>query len=118
LGVTCDNASNNNMIKHLTELLPDFAGEPNRIRCFAHMLNLVAKSLIPTQSWTKKPLNRVRMNESSLSLPRDPRNQFEEDVHPVKLVMAKVSQCYNRRVLTLIAHLGLPMSTAASSSTG
>lgn len=47
LGVTCDNASNNDaMIKHLTELLPDFDGAPNRVRCFAHVLNLVAKSLI------------------------------------------------------------------------
>ncbi|KAI0743016.1 hypothetical protein C8Q80DRAFT_1081465, partial [Daedaleopsis nitida] len=47
LGVTCDNASNNDvMITRLAALLPDFDGPPNRVRCFAHVLNLVAKSLI------------------------------------------------------------------------
>lgn len=34
------------MIKKLVDLLPDFPGEVNRVRCFAHVLNLVAKSLI------------------------------------------------------------------------
>ena len=34
------------MIARLASLLPDFDGPPNRVRCFAHVLNLVAKSLI------------------------------------------------------------------------
>ena len=34
------------MIKRLATLLPDFEGQPSRVRCFAHVLNLVAKSLI------------------------------------------------------------------------
>ncbi|PIL36561.1 hypothetical protein GSI_00250 [Ganoderma sinense ZZ0214-1] len=47
LTVTCDNASNNKtMIEKLVDLLPDFPGEVNHVRCFAHVLNLVAKSLI------------------------------------------------------------------------
>ncbi len=47
LGVTCDNASNNDtMIEELARVLPGFAGAPNRVRCFTHVLNLVAKSLI------------------------------------------------------------------------
>ncbi len=45
--MTCDNASNNDtMIDELARVLPSFAGAPNRVRCFTHVLNLVAKSLI------------------------------------------------------------------------
>ncbi|OJT15390.1 Zinc finger BED domain-containing protein RICESLEEPER 3 [Trametes pubescens] len=47
LGVTCDNASNNDtMLAKMMDLLPNFSGELARVRCFAHVLNLVAKSLI------------------------------------------------------------------------
>ncbi|TFK81779.1 hypothetical protein K466DRAFT_452428, partial [Polyporus arcularius HHB13444] len=47
LGVTCDNATNNDaMVEALMKLLPGFPGEVNRVRCFTHILNLVAKSLI------------------------------------------------------------------------
>ena len=46
LSVTCDNASNNDtMIASLDEDLPAFLSL-NRTRCFAHILNLVAKSLL------------------------------------------------------------------------
>jgi hypothetical protein len=34
------------MINELADLLDDFPGETNRTRCFAHILNLVAKSII------------------------------------------------------------------------
>jgi hypothetical protein len=34
------------MIEELSELLHDFPGEANRTRCFTHILNLVAKSII------------------------------------------------------------------------
>ena len=47
MGVVCDNASNNDtMITELATLLPHFPGAPNRSRCFAHVLNLTAKSII------------------------------------------------------------------------
>ena len=47
LSITCDNASNNDaMIDELGEIIPTFPGEPNRTRCFAHIINLVAKSVI------------------------------------------------------------------------
>ncbi|TFY76017.1 hypothetical protein EWM64_g7992, partial [Hericium alpestre] len=47
LSVTCDNASANNaMICELKTLLPDFPGETNHTRCFVHIVNLVAKSLL------------------------------------------------------------------------
>ncbi|TFY73141.1 hypothetical protein EWM64_g10871, partial [Hericium alpestre] len=47
LSVTCDNASANDaMIHKLEMLLPDFPGETNHTRCFAHIVNLVTKSLL------------------------------------------------------------------------
>src|SRR6266567_2301250 len=47
LGVTCDNASNNDkMVEHLATLLEGFPGAANQTRCFAHILNLVAKSVL------------------------------------------------------------------------
>lgn len=47
LSVTCDNASNNNvMVDKLVALVPEFAGEASHTQCFLHTMNLVAKSLI------------------------------------------------------------------------
>jgi hypothetical protein len=47
LGVTCDNALNNNkMIEHLATLIDTFPGAANQTRCFTHILNLVAKSVL------------------------------------------------------------------------
>ena len=47
LSITCDNAScNDTMIDTLSELLEHFPGAAHRTRCFAHILNLVAKSVI------------------------------------------------------------------------
>jgi hypothetical protein len=34
------------MIEELADLLDDFPGEANRTRCFAHILNLVAKNIM------------------------------------------------------------------------
>jgi hypothetical protein len=45
--VTCDNASNNDaMIDALATLLPNFGGKNDHTRCFAHIINLVAKSFL------------------------------------------------------------------------
>ncbi|TDL16424.1 hypothetical protein BD410DRAFT_702142, partial [Rickenella mellea] len=47
LSITCDNASpNDTMTSKLAEILDTFPGAANRTRCFAHILNLVAKSII------------------------------------------------------------------------
>lgn len=44
--MTCDNASNNDtMTTELNVLLPAFSSV-NRTRCFAHILNLIAKSIL------------------------------------------------------------------------
>jgi antitoxin component of RelBE/YafQ-DinJ toxin-antitoxin module len=34
------------MVVRMSALLPDFPGAPNRSRCFAHILNLAARSII------------------------------------------------------------------------
>jgi hypothetical protein len=45
--VTADNASNNDkMIEHLATLIDSFPGVANQTRCFTHILNLVAKSVL------------------------------------------------------------------------
>ncbi|TDL17969.1 hypothetical protein BD410DRAFT_698447, partial [Rickenella mellea] len=47
LSITCDNASpNDTMTTELTDLINSFPGDANRTCCFAHILNLVAKSII------------------------------------------------------------------------
>jgi len=55
LSITCDNASSNDtMTDHLEDLIEAFPGQANRTRCFAHIINLVAKSLIKQFDVTKK----------------------------------------------------------------
>ena len=47
LSITCDNASNNDaMIRHLGGLIDEFKGRESQTRCFAHILNLIAKSIL------------------------------------------------------------------------
>ncbi|KAI9056832.1 hypothetical protein FKP32DRAFT_1557130, partial [Trametes sanguinea] len=47
LSVTCDNASSNDtMTEELADLLTAFDGDYSRTRCFLHILNLVAKSML------------------------------------------------------------------------
>jgi hypothetical protein len=55
LSVTCDNASNNDtMIQHLSTLIEYFPGAANQTRCFAHILNLVVKSVLRQFDTPKK----------------------------------------------------------------
>lgn len=55
LSITCDNAlANYEMIKQLALLVDAFPGETNRTRCFAHILNLIAKSLLKQFDVPKK----------------------------------------------------------------
>ena len=49
LALTLDNASNNNtLVEELTDLLEGYQGSSTRIRCFAHVLNLVVKVCKPS----------------------------------------------------------------------
>jgi hypothetical protein len=53
--MTCDNAGNNDtMIDELVDLLPNFPGAANRCRCFLHVVNLVAKTLLKQFDVLKK----------------------------------------------------------------
>ncbi|KAG2112249.1 uncharacterized protein F5147DRAFT_527041, partial [Suillus discolor] len=47
LSVTADNASSNDtLVTELVDLVPHFAGQASHTRCFLHIINLVAKSLL------------------------------------------------------------------------
>jgi hypothetical protein len=47
MSITCDNASANDaMIEELGYLLEDFGGQRARTRCFAHIINLVVKTIM------------------------------------------------------------------------
>ncbi|KAF9560222.1 hypothetical protein CPC08DRAFT_610148, partial [Agrocybe pediades] len=59
LTVTADNATNNDaMVAELEELLPEFCAT-NQIRCFLHVNNLVAKTLVRQFDLPKKSGNSV-----------------------------------------------------------
>jgi len=58
LGITCDNASNNDvMIDELVDLLPNYPGAANRCRCFLHIVNLIAKTLLKQFEVLKKDVD-------------------------------------------------------------
>ncbi len=47
LSITCNNATNNDrMVKELAQCIPSFSGQTSHVHCFAHVVNLVAKSLL------------------------------------------------------------------------
>src|SRR6266481_8716404 len=47
LSLTCDNAScNDKMVEELAMCVTEFPGQANHTHCFAHIINLVAKSLL------------------------------------------------------------------------
>jgi hypothetical protein len=55
LGITADNASPNDiMIDELVDLLPNFSGQANHCRCFLHIVNLIAKTLLKQFDVPKK----------------------------------------------------------------
>jgi hypothetical protein len=66
LSVTCDNASNNDtMIHELDNSLTEFSSL-NRTRCFAHILNLVAKALLKQFDVKTEDKNALTDDERSL----------------------------------------------------
>jgi hypothetical protein len=68
LSVTCDNASNNDtMVTELNNLLTTFSAT-NRTRCFAHILNLIAKSLLKQFNVKPKAGDTDDLNNDDASL--------------------------------------------------
>jgi len=120
--VTCDNASNNDvMVDKLSELVSEFAGDASHTRCFLHIVNLIAKSLISQfdrKKGSKEVDNEVEALQWELieeTLPDEAGVKVEADndegsvdeldelteteqlaiersVRPVKLALVKVSE--------------------------
>ena len=66
----CDNASTNDaMVSELQKMLLKFPGEVARMHCFAHIVNLVAKSVIKQFDAPKKGQVMVHMpiNDGALT---------------------------------------------------
>jgi len=60
LSITCDNASNDDeMIHHLAMRVDKFKGRKTQTRCFAHILNLIAKSIIRQFDVPKAQVDKV-----------------------------------------------------------
>lgn len=80
-----DNAANNNtMIRELQNLLANFDGDASRTRCFAHILNLVAKTLLSQFDLKKK---KSKKNNSG-GTQQDP-TEFDLDSLAVELEEAE-----------------------------
>ncbi|PBK85576.1 hypothetical protein ARMGADRAFT_891383, partial [Armillaria gallica] len=55
LCLTCNNMTNNDtMANDLANCIPSFPGQAHRVSCFAHIVNLVAKSLLRQFNTPKK----------------------------------------------------------------
>ena len=125
LSLTCDNASANDaMVDHLENLLEEFPGSVNRTRCFAHILNLVAKSILKQfdspkgeeleaaldaledeledEDETTEDLDEADDNveddnvvDGRSGMTKEEIKVLEESVKPVRTVLVKVCQrCY------------------------
>jgi hypothetical protein len=65
LGVTCDNASPNDvMIDELETIIEEFGGDADRIRCFLHIVNLVARSMLKQFDVPKKDGGSDKENDA------------------------------------------------------
>lgn len=130
MGLTADNAApNDTMVAALMKLIPGWAGNSNRARCFDHVVNLCARSVLkPFDAEKKKVAGVVSDAEQALQellegleddedgvdgvdgaeadgenddvdgfvdegAGLDPfdREQLEDDIFPVKVLLAKVS---------------------------
>jgi len=58
------------MIEHLSTLVENFPGAPNQTRCFAHILNLVAKSVLCQFDVAKKsgPVESEQLDDAMKEL--------------------------------------------------
>ena len=76
-----NNASNNDkMIENLADRLDNFPGAANQTRCFLHILNLTAKSVIKQFEVPKKKLNEAGQDE----------NDFGEAVDALQALSAEI----------------------------
>jgi hypothetical protein len=124
------------MIKELTSLLNRFPGVANRVRCFLHIINLIARAILKQFDLPKKKSKdametdierlagdieneeietRRGMNgnqdadDQGNFNPRDgmtaeEEQELDEDVHPVRLMLVKVSSIVLSQHLTHSRH--------------
>lgn len=72
------------MIEHLENILTEFPGSANRTRCFAHILNLVAKGIMKQFDAPKDKINGFEavLAEDLENELEDDSNEAEEDEAP------------------------------------
>ncbi|KAJ7883852.1 hypothetical protein B0H14DRAFT_2564624 [Mycena olivaceomarginata] len=76
LALVADNASNNNtLVSELKYLLPSYRGSITRVRCVAHILNLVVKAILSKFSQSK---GKAKIQPSVA----DVENEEEPDLEP------------------------------------
>ncbi|KAF5333044.1 hypothetical protein D9758_017293 [Tetrapyrgos nigripes] len=74
LAVAGDNVENNStMITHLGTLLGNFDGHKARVRCFAHIMNLVVKAILSVFT------GKTKVTELGLDLEKDEQEEEEEE---------------------------------------
>ncbi|KAK7696328.1 hypothetical protein QCA50_000982 [Cerrena zonata] len=77
LGITCDNALNNDTLLESVEMsLNSQCGKDSRIRCFAHVLNLVVKAII--SPFTRK-LNTSEIGDVDDDIPNSDNDLVETE---------------------------------------
>ena len=73
------------MVDELADLLEDFPGESNKTRCFTHIINLVAKSIIKPFDVPKTQANEVlddaAKEMAALAIDLDIEEQFSQESH-------------------------------------
>jgi hypothetical protein len=109
LSLTADNAAaNDTMTTHLETLVPSFSGAPTRTRCFLHIINLVAKSILKQFDSTNANIDDdlpVRYDgdeedvdddiegwvDETETMDADECADLMQSLHPVKVMLVKVS---------------------------
>ena len=84
LGVMCDNTSNNDkMFDQLLMLIDDFPGVANQTRCFNHILNLIAKSILHQFNAPKKKTTVSEDLEDATDILAGLELELKESAEPV-----------------------------------
>jgi hypothetical protein len=85
LGITADNATNNDtMVEELEELMPSQFSHVNRTRCFLHVINLVAKSLLRQFELPKVKLKETNVDPDDKQLYVLSEGWYDEEVKMAK----------------------------------
>jgi hypothetical protein len=75
------------MISELTKLIPGFPGDANRMCCFMHILNLVAKSILRQFDLPKgQTYDALRAAEEELALLGAQLQEYEDAMKPMTML--------------------------------